>query len=76
MKKYGSLNSSGSNNSSSFGGGLVFQSFKKVKKEDWPVVSARVHPEIRRILMRMYPKRGELSNAIYKLLEDHVLKPS
>jgi len=45
---------------------------KKEKKENWPVVSARIPNNLRKKLEKMYPKRGQLSDAIKNLLENHV----
>jgi hypothetical protein len=76
MRLYGSISRFGNNSStgsSSIGNGSnVRASIKNTKKENWPVVSARVPPELRRELLKKYKKRGELSALIYDLLALHV----
>ena len=55
------INSGSSNNNNT----------KKDTKENWPVVSARVPPDLRRRLFKKYNKRGELSGVILNLLKEH-----
>ena len=42
------------------------------QKENWPVVSARIPTHLRNKLNKLYKKRGQLSEIILKLLQEHV----
>lgn len=47
---------------------------EKKKKGDWPVLSARVPPDLRARLYRLYPNRGDLSEIVIKLLQGHIIQ--